>query len=326
MNSKTAFRNTFKLMNGERPVFVPFVYGLAARLGQIPLQEMISDATYYTHLLEDACELFGYDGIVNNYDATIEAEVFDCEIEWPDDYNAPRITGCSQVELREINPEESIRIQVLLETTKRTVMSKGKDVAIIGVLTGPCSLVKTLTDDKGGDTGSAIAAVGGFITKLVKSLCELRVDGIFFREDPLNSGYREVLLANSKPYTDTYATLFNMVKHYNGFPALIVRNMEPGFITELYEMTKPSGLILLGRKVSNYDMAYLQKLADSLKIAFGLPLQTGKQAELMEQYAVIGQFVSEHKPTGFFYVSDGEIPSDTPAEVLHGLISEMQGT
>ena len=94
MNSKTAFRNTFKLMNGERPVFVPFVYGLAARLGQISLQEMTADASYYTHSLEDACELLGYDGIINNYDATIEAEVFGCEIEWSDDYTAPRITGC----------------------------------------------------------------------------------------------------------------------------------------------------------------------------------------------------------------------------------------
>ena len=326
MNSKTAFRNTFKLMNGERPVFVPFVYGLAARLGQIPLQEMISDASYYTHSLEDTCELFGYDGIINNYDSTIEAEAFGYEVEWPGDYDTPRITSGGHVELREVNPEESGRVQVLLETTKRTVMSKGKDVAVIGVLTGPCSLVKTLTADKSGDTGSAIAAVGGFITKLVKSLCELRVDGIFFREDPLNSGYREVLLANSKLYTDNYTTLFNMVKYYNSFPALIVRNMELDFITELYEMIKPDGLILLGRKVNKDDMAYLQKLADSLKIAFGLPLPAGNQAELREQYAVISQFLSEHKPTGFFYVSDGEIPSDTPAEVLHSLISEMQGT
>lgn len=326
MNSKTAFRNTYKLMNGERPVFIPFVYGLAARLGQIPLEEMTSDAGYYNHSLEDACELFGYDGIVNNYDATIEAELFGCETEWPGDYIAPGITGCSQVELREVNPEESGRIQVLLETTKRTVMSKGKDVAVIGVLTGPCTLVKTLTGDKSGDTENAIALAGGLLTKLVKSLCELRVDAVFFREDILDNGYHDVLLANGKPYADAYTTLFNMVKYYNSFPALIVKNMEPSFITELCEMIKPGGLILTGKKVSNDDIVYLQKLADSLKIAFGLPLPAGNQDELREQYAVISQFLSEHRPTGFFYVSDGEIPYDTPAEVLHGLITEMQNT
>ena len=79
-------------MNSERPVFIPFVYGLAAKLGQMPLSEMTSDASYYTHSLEDAYELFKYDGIVNTYDSTVEAEIFGCELEWPEDYRAPRVT------------------------------------------------------------------------------------------------------------------------------------------------------------------------------------------------------------------------------------------
>ena len=83
----------------ERPVFVPFIYGLAARLGQIPLSEMTSDASYYTHSLEDAYELFKYDGIVNTFDSTLEAEIFGCELEWPEDYQAPRVTDCSHAKL-----------------------------------------------------------------------------------------------------------------------------------------------------------------------------------------------------------------------------------
>jgi len=86
-------------MNSERPVFIPFVYGLAAKLEQIPLAEITSDASYYAHSLEDACELFKYDGIVNNFDSTIEAELCGCEPERHDDYAAPRITSCRQVEL-----------------------------------------------------------------------------------------------------------------------------------------------------------------------------------------------------------------------------------
>jgi hypothetical protein len=324
MNSKTAFKNTYRLMNSERPVFIPFVYGLAAKLEQIPLAEITSDASYYTHALEDACNLFKYDGIVNNFDATIEAELFGCDIEWPDDYAAPRITSCRQAELREIDPVESSRIQILLETTKRTVMSKGKDIAVIGVLTGPCSLVKTITGDKGGDTENAIVLVGSLLTKLVKSLCELRVDAVFFREDILDIGYRDELLAHSKPYTDAYTTLFNLTKYYNCFPALIVKNMEMSFITQLHEMIRPNGLIPLGKKIGEDDMAHLQNLADSRKISFGLPLSLGNQTELKDQFAVISQFINKHKPTGFFYVSEGEVPYDIPLETLHDLIAEMQ--
>ncbi len=324
MNSKTAFKNTCRLMNSERPVFIPFVYGLAAKLEQIPLAEITSDASYYAHSLEDACELFKYDGIVNNFDSTIEAELCGCEPERHDDYAAPRITSCRQVELREINPEEDSRIQILLETTKRTVMSKGKDIAVIGILTGPCSLVRTLTSDKVDEIENAIPLVGSLLTKLVKSLCELRVDAIFFREDLLDSGYRDELLAYSKPYTDAYTTLFNLTKYYNCFPALIVKNMELNFITELHEMIKPNGLILLGKRISDDDMAYLQKLSGSLMISFGLPLLVENQDELKNQFTIISQFINKHKPTGFFYVSEGEIPYDMPLEILHDLIARMQ--
>ncbi len=324
MNSKTAFRNTFKLLNSERPVFVPFVYGLTAKLAQMPLEEMTSDASYYTHSLEDAGELFSYDGIINNFDTTIEAGLCGCELEWPDDYASPRVTGGSQLEPDKVNPEESSRIQVLLETTKRIAMSKGKDVAVIGILTGPCTLVKTLTGDSNNEIESVIPQVGSLLTKLVKSVCETRVDAVFFREDLLDNSYRDALLAHRKPYTDVYGTLFNLIKYYNCPPALIMKNIELDFISELSGMIRPGGLILLGRKVSPDDMTHLHELSSSLKIAFGLPLRVENPDESESQFAVISQFVRSHKPTGFFYVSEGEIPYDMPLEPFHNLITRMQ--
>ena len=320
MNSKSSFRNTFKLNNADRPVFIPFVYGLAARLGQIPLAEMTSDASYYAHSLEDAYELFKYDGIVNAYDSTIEAEIFGCEIEWPGDYDAPHIVNNNRPELREVNPAESYRNQVLLETTKRLIMSKGKDVAVIGTVTGPCSLASMLA----ADTENGLALIGNLLKAMVKSLCELRVDAVFFREDTLDTGYPGEVQAHSKPYTDIYTMLFNLVKFYNCFPAIVAKNIELDAISGLYEMAKPDGLVLLGRNFSSDDMAYLKKLSDSLKVSFGLPLNVQNRDELDRQYDVASRFISEHKPNGFFYVSDGEVPYDIPPEVLHDLVARMQ--
>ncbi len=328
MNSKVAFRNTLRLMNVDRPVFVPFVYGLAAKIGQIPLREMVSEATYYTHSLEEAYKLFEYDGIVNNFDSTLEAETFGCELEWSGDYVAPRTTGCSKLELREVNPEESSRIPILLETTKRIVMSQGKEIAVIGVLTGPCSLVKTITGDevyeKNHDIENVISLAGSLLAKLTRSLCELRIDAVFFREDLLGAEYPGELLSRNKPYAAVYATLFNLIKYYNGYPVLIVKDIGFDSITELHKMIGPSGLILLGKRVSDDDLVYLKNLSDSLKVSFGLPLPMGNQAELLEQFDIISNFVSKHRPPGFFYVSDGEIPYDMPLETIHDLIAKMR--
>lgn len=326
MNSKVAFRNTLRLVNVDRPVFVPFVYGLAAKIGQIPLREMVSDATYYTYSLEEAYKLLKYDGIVNNFDATLEAETFGCELEWSGDYVAPRIAGCSQLELREVNPEESSRTPILLETTKRIVMSQGKEIAVIGVLAGPCSLVKAITGDelKDRDILNVISLADSLLTKLTKSLCELRIDAVFFREDLLGAEYPGELLSPKKPYAAVYATLFNLIKYYNGYPVLIVKDIEFDSITELHKMIGPSGLILLGKRVSDDDLANLRNLSDSLKVSFGLPLPMGSQAELLKQFTTISNFVSKHRPPGFFYVSDGEVPYDMPLETIHDLIAKMR--
>lgn len=324
MNSKVAFRNTLKLMNVGRPVFVPFVYGLAAKIGQISLREMVSDATYYTHSLEEAYKLFEYDGIVNNFDSTLEAETFGCELEWPADYVAPRIAGCGQLQLREINPEESSRIPILMETTKRIVMSQGKEIAVIGVLVGPCSLVKTLIGDKDLDIGDVISLAGSLLTKLTRSLCELRIDAVFFREDLLGAEYPGELLSRNKPYAAVYATLFNLIKYYNCYPALIVKEIKLDLIANLQNVLGVSGVIMLGKRASDGDLAYLKNLSDSLRMSFGLPLPMGTKAELLEQFTIISNFVGKNRPSGFFYVSDGEVPSDIPLEIIHDLIAKIR--
>lgn len=330
MNSKVAFRNTLKLMNVSRTVFVPFVYGLAAKIGQIPLREMVSDATYYAHSLEEAYKLFKYDGIVNNFDPGIEAEAFGCELEWSGDYVGPRIAGCGKLGVREVNPEGSSRIPILMETTKRIVMTQGRETAVIGVLVGPCSLVKTVMGDevkeKDMDIGNVISLAGSLLTKLTRSLCELRVDAVFFREDLLGAGYRDELLSHDKLYAAVYRTLFNLIKYYNCCPVLIFKESELDFITDLHNMVGPSGVIVFGKRVSDDDLIYLGKLSDSLKMSFGLPLPMGNQAELLDQFAVISKFVGKHRPPGFFCVSDGEIPYDIPLEILHDLIAKMRST
>jgi len=322
MNPKVVFRNTLKLANADRPVFVPFVYGLAAKISQLPLQEILSDATYYTHSLEEAYELLKYDGIVNNFDSTLEAETFGCELEWSGDYVAPRTTGCSQFELREVNPEESSRIPILLETTKRVVMSQCKEAAVIAVLTGPCSLVKAIAGDH--VTEDAISLAGKLLAKLTRSLCELKIDALFFREDPLGTEYPAELLSRNKPYAAVYATLFNLIKYYNCYPVLIVKDIEFDFLADLQSLLGPSGVSLLGKKVSDDDLVYLKKLSDSLKVSLGLPLPMGNQPELLEQFTTISNFMSKNNSPGFFYVSDGEVPYDMPLEIIHDLIAKMR--
>jgi hypothetical protein len=322
MSSKTRFRNTFKLMNGERPVFVPFVYGLAAKMEQLPLEDMVTEAGEYSHAVEGAFELFGYDGIVTGWDSTLEAEAFGAEVDWTGDYAPPQIGDTSGVGLREVEPAASPRIAAMLEATRRIVMTRGKDTAIIGTVTGPVSLVHLLAEGAGG-VETLIPLAGNLLMKVVKGLCELRVDAVFIREDVVGAGYRESLTARQAPFAAIYSTLFNLVRHYNGFPVLVVREMEPDFIPDLHRLLAPSGLALLGKGIDDAYLAKLYELSSSLKLAFGLPLPVGDVEAARKQHAAASAFIGGHMPTGFFYVSDGEVPHDTPPDNLHDLMAEI---
>jgi hypothetical protein len=324
MNSRLAFRNTLQGKNDGRPPFVPFVYGLAARTVNVSLKEMLGDASYYTNALEGLYRLLGYDVIVGNFDTTLEGESFGCEVEWPVEYGAPSLVkGSGSFVLR---PEEFMsrgRIPMVLEVTKRLTISLGRDVAVACALTGPCSFIVSMpTSNK----GEAIKFLGSFFTKLLRSLCEFKIDALFFREDPLGARFAEELFQNKEAYKSLYGTLFNIVRAFNAFPVVVVNCLPLKAIKDIFGLLRPGGIVLLGDKLGESDLSFINDTANSLKLSFGvpLPIRTGTQEDLWNQLSTMESFISKHRPKNLFYTSDGEIPHDIPIEILHTLMDRLK--
>jgi hypothetical protein len=66
-------------------------------------------------------------------------------------------------------------------------------------------------------------------------------------------------------------------------------------------------------------------LSVSQKIAIGLPLPLADHDEAMAQLQIYEDFISELRPGGFFYTSDGEVPPDIPLENLRDIASRIKG-
>lgn len=331
MNSRVAFRNVLQGKNNQRPPFAPFLYGLAARIANVSLRDMASNASYYTNALEGVCGLFGPDVIVGNFDATLECESFGCEIEWPGEFTAPTVVkGGDFVNLRPEDFVRSGRIPVLMEVTKRLTISLGRDTAITCALIGPCSFLKNFQmPSEGIDAGSAdesIKLLGSYYTKLVRSLCELKVDALFFREDLLAQEFVGELFQHKEAYKALYRTLFNIIRAFNGFPILVVKNCPLEEIKDVHGLLRPSSMVFLGDTFFENDLLFIKDIADSLKMSFGVPLSigTGKPEELWNQLSLIESFVSTHRPKNLFYTSDGEIPSDVAMEILHTVMDRLR--
>jgi hypothetical protein len=330
VNSRDAFKSTLQVRHTGRPVFVPFIYGLAARIEQVELADMVLDPTYYANLLEGAHNLLKSDAIITNFDPSLEAEIFGGQVDWKSQYELPEVIGWSRCELGAASLESSQRIPIMLEATRRLVQTRGKEVAIVGVISGPCSLARMVADhaqlDKGYQIEDIISLTGNQLTKLTRSLCDTKVDAIIIREDLLGGTYREELLSQDRSYTGVYTTMFNVMKFYNVAALVMVEEQRLSVIEEIARKLRPNGIILGAMRTGQDTLGSLKDLADSQKLALGLPIPIGGQSEMLAQFKVIDDFVNQNKPRGFFYTSDGEIPQNISLEVMRDLVSRMKGT
>ena len=330
MNGRLKFRNVIKGKNSESPPFVPFMYGLIARTGNIPLNEMAWDPSYYTNALEGIHQLLGLEVIVGNFDATLESEAFGARIEWNDDFDPPLVQKGNA--LSDMLPEEFMnqgRIPVVMEVTKRLVVSVGRETAIAPALLGPCSLcnnlVHLIADDIDRSPSERIKYFGSFITKWVRGLCEQKIDALFFREELLAERFMDELGENKESYRSLYGTLFNIVRAFNAMPILVTENLPLEAVHEVQSLLKPSGIVLLGSLLGDNELIAINDLSKRLNMSFGVPLPIGKgnQEELWRHLTMLESFVSRNKPRSLFYSSDGEIPHDTDLEVLHTLMARV---
>jgi hypothetical protein len=329
MNSRDAFRRTMQAANPGRPVFVPVVYRLAARIEQVPLADMVSDATAYANVLDGAWKLLGQDAIVTNFDPGLEAEIFGCRLDWPGDYDLPVASGWTECDPAAASVESSGRVPVMLEAMKRLVQTRGREVAIVGVISGPCSLARTIEEHAAPDRGypfeEMIALAGGQLTKLTRAIGEVKVDGLIIREDLLGGKYYAEFLAHEKAYQAVYATLFNLTRFYNVAGLVMVREQNLADLAALVKKIGPNGLVLGGPGLSEADLTYLKDFSSSRKIAIGLPLTFTDRDEAIAQLQTYEDFISRYRPGGFFYTSGGEVPPDIPLEAIRDIAGRIRG-
>lgn len=327
MNSRDAFRKTMQAANAGRTVFVPIVYRLAARIDQTPLLDMVSDPTSYANILESAWKLLRQDAIITGFDPSLEAEIFGCQVEWRDDYEMPAVSGWTDCELSGATLENSGRLPVLLEAAKRLIQTRGREVAIAGVMTGPCSLARNIAANAAPvreyPFEEIVALVGAQLTKYARDLGEVKVDAIIIREDLLSKQYYEEFLAHEKAYSDVYATLLNLTRFYNLAGLIMVKGGKLEDMAALVQKLDPNGLILTGQNLNEAGLTFLNDLSASRKLAVGLPLPLADPAAAAARLHIYEDFISRFKPGGFFYTSDGEVPPDIPLESFHGIAGRI---
>ena len=329
-SSKELVRSFFEGKPIDRPPFLPWICSLAAKLEQIPASSMFSDPGLLSRALSNAHKLFGYDVILNHFDPTLEAEALGCEVEWNDNNWPPVITdhplkdGTDFYDLNTENIEEKGRIPVIIEATKRLILTIGKDVPIAAMITGPCTLAKHLRgkeftrqiESEDNEALDLVEDAGSICLKLCRTYCELGVDIIVIAEDLQDIITQDVLSVLAPPLK----SIFNVTKFFEVNSILISKvndhNQAVSLCSLGVDAVSISGNInmdQLREKTRDENCRYSMTIPDS---AF---IQTNPENVDLIKHAV------RSGESGYFLSSEWEIPRDADVNSMHQIMKIIHG-
>jgi uroporphyrinogen-III decarboxylase len=329
--SKELFTNVFQMKSLTRLPFIPWISTFAAKLEQIPVQKMFSDATSLSRSLQNAQKLFGYDGITIVFDPTLEAEACGCEIKWSDAEELPVVICHPFGEGAEIEDfdvseiEKKGRIPVALETAKRMSILKGREIALIAVITGPVTLAGLLRGDRfipelenpSQETLDLIELAQKVNLKLCNAYCKQGVDAVVIAEKWLGKLRPDLIHAMIAP---VFQTLWNVTKYYNAYSLILTRDCSDEHVEPIFQL-QTDGLVISG----NIDYEHILGAAVKYNRCFGINIPSsallGTQAELNE---VLRRCPTTQERRGFFLSTEWEVPYDTPVTNLHEIMRSIK--
>jgi uroporphyrinogen-III decarboxylase len=320
-NSKELVRALFAGKPVSRPPFIPYMATAAAQFMQVPVKQMFSDPTTLANSLQACQRLFKYDGVAVLLDTTLEAEALGCRISW-EEKEPPKVVshilseGKDPESLDISTIETKGRIPVVLEAAKRLSQTAGRDVAMLGLVTGPMTFSKHLLGDDFAyamDINSQLSLKlftlwGKIALALARAYGELKFDAVVLADKDLASLF-PVHYPKIQPMLKT---MRNLVNYYDA-PLIILTNCVPpvpvdrftaflrfeadGFslgnpVADIKNISLPSGK-LLGRCISRTIL---------------LGSTEGVENAVSELF---------DKGNRFFVTSDWEVPAATPPVNLH---------
>jgi uroporphyrinogen-III decarboxylase len=327
-NSRELVRSLFTGRPVSRPPFIPFMATAAARFMQVSVQKLFSDPTTLANSLQACQRLFKYDGIPILLDTTLEAEALGCQIGWreqePPDVVSHTSDGKNLDSLDSSGIESKGRVPVVLEAARRLAQTAGRDVALLGVVTGPITLGKHLISDDfvhlldtDAQTSEKLIDLWGKIAlKLARAFGELKFDAIVLADKHLPS----LLPVHYPKIEPSLKTLRNLVNFYDD-PLIILTGQVP-----LDRFIAFFGLDADGFSVSN-PVSELKNIPQSVAKFFGRSIPNYAFVGSVEEIDnAISELMDKTAGSNFFITSEWEVPTATPALNLHRVMKRLTAT
>jgi len=216
-----------------RPLFLPIVFSLGARIENLPLRNFLSNPTKISNALRQIRTHLRSDGVTCYFDPLLEVEALGGALDWDGQGQRASLRWPQHGETGDLpdglrSPDEAAkggRVPVAVEVIARLKpLVRGQSLLMAGV-TGPFTLAALLTQTK--DTNgnldrapdaAALDLAGEVTSAVARAFVEAGADAIFIREQVLPLLTEET----AAQWATRLATTINIIRFYEALPVLLL--------------------------------------------------------------------------------------------------------
>jgi hypothetical protein len=216
----------------SRPLFVPIVFALGARIENLSLRAFLANPTKISNSLRQTRPHLRSDGVSCYFDPLLEAEALGGTLEWRSDNEPPTLRWPPGSEPGQLpaglgSPEEMLksgRMPVALEVIRRLKALLRDEFLLTAGVSGPLTLAARLAGLYGDDrrqagtdlTDSLLEVATSAVAQASKAFAEAGANLIFLREERLLA----MPSGSSEDWASMLGPIFNIIRFYEAQPVL----------------------------------------------------------------------------------------------------------
>jgi hypothetical protein len=218
-----------------RPLFLPIVFSLGARVENLKLPAFLTNATKITNALRQIRTHLRSDGVACYFDPYLEAESLGARLQYAADEHAPTLQWPQRAEIGELpedlrSPQDaakSPRVAVAIEVLQRLKSLMRDEPLLCAGVTGPFTLAAHLTDLRPADappredfSDAALELAAATITQIATKFVEAGANVIFIQENI----FPVLSTEHCDAWAQSLAPAFNIIRFYEALPLLLFRD------------------------------------------------------------------------------------------------------
>ncbi len=216
-----------------RPLFLPIVFSLGAKVENLKLTAFLSNATKITNSLRQIRTQLRSDGVACYFDPFLEAEALGATLRYRAEDQPPTVTWPDTAEAGELPenlrlPEDaakSDRVTVAVEVIQRLRSLLRDEALLCAGVSGPFTLAAHLLDLRPSDappredfSDAALELAGATITQIATKFVEAGANVVFIQE----SIFPVLSAQHCAAWAESLAPAFNIIRFYDALPVLLL--------------------------------------------------------------------------------------------------------